>query len=290
MIQFKCKQCGKIFSAKRSANRKYCSIKCKNESLRNGIYKICVVCGKKFYIWKKYNEKCDAKFCSQKCRSSQKIEKVCPQCGKIFLVKPSQTSLVHCSRVCQIKASKEKCIRVCKICGKKFEVRYTKQKAKFCSRECLGKSRIKKEIHVVSICATCGKRFEHTIYDVGRYCSKKCYLNNSGISAVELRLKDPLILLGFEPQLEYKLGHMDYGHINKKIAVFVDGKFWHGRSDINWEHTPMALSIKRAIVRDKEQSNYLNNNGWTVLRYWDDDVNLNIDGCLNEITKYTNSR
>lgn len=267
MIQFKCKQCGKIFSAKPSANRKYCSVKCKNEGLRNGVYNTCVVCGKKFYTWKKYNEKYNPKFCSQKCRSSQKVEKTCPQCGKIFLVKPSQSSLIHCSQKCRIKTIKERCIRICGICGKKFEVRYSNQKAQFCSRECLGKSRIKKENHIISKCATCGKQFEHTIYDVGRYCSKKCYLNNSGISAVELMLKEPLINLGFEPQLKYALGHMDYGYEDKKIAVFVDGKFWHGRFDIKWEHTSMAPSIKRTIIRDKKQNIYLNNKGWKILRY-----------------------
>lgn len=328
-MKFECQQCGKVFKAKPSANRKYCSIqcagkgivenkkdkivsicevcgnkiyhvrsrkrkycsrKCKHESLRNGVYKTCIICGKKFYVWKRYNEKYDARFCSNKCKASQKVEKTCPQCGKTFLVKPSQTGLVHCSQECRSKTIRKQCIRICESCGKTFEVNYPSHEGKFCSHECSSRSRIKKEIHVVSTCVTCGKQFEHTIYDVGRYCSKKCYLNNCGVSGTELLLKKPLIVLGFEPQLKYALGHMDYGNAAKKVVVFVDGRFWHGKSDMKWEHTSMAPSIKRAIERDKEQNIYLNNNGWKVLRYWDDYVNSNTDECVDEITKCINSR
>jgi len=163
-------------------------------------------------------------------------------------------------------------------------------KRTFCSRVCVGKSRIKNEIHKTSICSTCGKEFTHTVYDVGRYCSKKCYLSNDGVSGVELMLKDPLLDVGFEHQLKYTLGYMDYGNERKKVAVFVDGVFWHGKNDGEWEHTKMAPSIKKAKVRDIEQTAYLESRGWVVLRYWDDYVRARIDECLSDILKVVHNR
>jgi len=49
-------------------------------------------------------------------------------------------------------------------------------------------------------------------------------------------------------------------------------------------------SIQKNIERDKEVNKYLGENGWTVLRFWQKDIEDNLDECINKIEYafYTN--
>ena len=58
-----------------------------------------------------------------------------------------------------------------------------------------------------------------------------------------------------------------------RIAVFVDGCYWHGCPD---HHTQPATNseywadrIARNIERDAETTAYLQQSGWNVLRFWE---------------------
>ncbi|MXZ52250.1 MAG: very short patch repair endonuclease [Acidimicrobiaceae bacterium] len=58
-----------------------------------------------------------------------------------------------------------------------------------------------------------------------------------------------------------------------RIAVFVDGCYWHGCPD---HHTQPATNaqywadkIARNVERDSETTAYLQQAGWTVLRFWE---------------------
>ncbi|WP_266346595.1 very short patch repair endonuclease [Mycobacteroides abscessus] len=61
----------------------------------------------------------------------------------------------------------------------------------------------------------------------------------------------------------------------QKIAVFVDGCFWHGcpdhktfpKNNAAW----WANKLARNIARDHETDTYLANLGWRVLRIWEHD-------------------
>jgi DNA mismatch endonuclease (patch repair protein) len=61
-----------------------------------------------------------------------------------------------------------------------------------------------------------------------------------------------------------------------RVAVFVDGCFWHGcpehgrRAEVKNEHY-WRPKIDGNIERDQCQSAALRNAGWTVLRYWEHD-------------------
>jgi DNA mismatch endonuclease (patch repair protein) len=67
---------------------------------------------------------------------------------------------------------------------------------------------------------------------------------------------------------------------NGKIAVFCDGDFWHGR---DWQRLRKALlrrhnaeywiaKIKRNRKRDREVTQNLLKNGWSVIRIWETDI------------------
>jgi DNA mismatch endonuclease, patch repair protein len=72
----------------------------------------------------------------------------------------------------------------------------------------------------------------------------------------------------------YKIyGKPDFVFPKRRLAVFVDGCFWHGHNCRNtkpqdnknyWEN-----KIKKNIERDISVSNILESKGWKVLRIWE---------------------
>jgi DNA mismatch endonuclease, patch repair protein len=60
-----------------------------------------------------------------------------------------------------------------------------------------------------------------------------------------------------------------------KVAVFVDGCFWHGCP----EHATMpkanaewwAQKLSRNVSRDRDTDSRLRDSGWTVVRFWEHD-------------------
>lgn len=84
-------------------------------------------------------------------------------------------------------------------------------------------------------------------------------------------------------------GHPDIAFIGKKVAIFVDGEFWHG---YDWEnrkkdfksHQDFWISkIERNIQRDREVNENLSSDGWTVLRFWGKDIKKNVKDCAEAI-------
>ncbi|WP_055716530.1 very short patch repair endonuclease [Streptomyces torulosus] len=58
-----------------------------------------------------------------------------------------------------------------------------------------------------------------------------------------------------------------------KIAIFMDGCFWHGcpkhathpKANAEW----WRRKLNKNIARDQETTEHLREAGWTVLRYWE---------------------
>ena len=47
--------------------------------------------------------------------------------------------------------------------------------------------------------------------------------------------------------------------------------------------TPTIIARIKNIIKDKEQNKELQENGWLVLRYWEHEINNNIEGVVDEI-------
>lgn len=69
-------------------------------------------------------------------------------------------------------------------------------------------------------------------------------------------------------------GNPDFANKSRKIAVFIDGCFWHG---CPWHYQyPQNNSdywipkIQRTMERDREVTEQLKSEGWTVIRLWGD--------------------
>jgi DNA mismatch endonuclease (patch repair protein) len=74
-----------------------------------------------------------------------------------------------------------------------------------------------------------------------------------------------------------------------RVAIFVDGEFWHGK---DWESKKHKIKsnrdywvqkIERNIARDNEVNRKLCSEGWTVLRYWGNEIHNDVDGCVQDI-------
>lgn len=74
-------------------------------------------------------------------------------------------------------------------------------------------------------------------------------------------------------RIESRLIRPDIVFTKRRIAVFVDGCFWHScpehgrRPSVNGEY--WSPKLQRNAERDREQTEALTTEGWTVLRFWE---------------------
>jgi DNA mismatch endonuclease (patch repair protein) len=67
-----------------------------------------------------------------------------------------------------------------------------------------------------------------------------------------------------------------------KLAVFVDGAFWHGHPSKYWEGRSGPYwdrKISGNIERDRRVDAQLANLGWKVLRLWDFEIAESVEAC-----------
>ena len=109
--------------------------------------------------------------------------------------------------------------------------------------------------------------------------------------ASEVLLAKGLWRRGYRYRLNYKglPGSPDIALYKFKIAIFVDGEFWHG---YDWENKKKKLSrnreywvekIEENIARDIRVDKELCHLGWTPVRFWSKEVNTDLEGCINDI-------
>lgn len=91
-------------------------------------------------------------------------------------------------------------------------------------------------------------------------------------------------------------GKPDIAFIGKKIAVFCDSEFWHG---YNWEERKKDFKshqefwipkIERNMERDSEVVSKLESEGWTVIRFWGNEIKKNTTQCADIIEKAVHSK
>lgn len=91
-------------------------------------------------------------------------------------------------------------------------------------------------------------------------------------------------------------GKPDFVWPQAKVAVFVDGCFWHGHNcgrnlrpitnEGYWDY-----KIQKNIARDKRVTRELRNKGWVVLRIWECRLEKDPERCLRRIdSKLRNER
>ena len=105
----------------------------------------------------------------------------------------------------------------------------------------------------------------------------------------ELLLRKALWHRGIRYRKNYKVcGYqVDIAITKYKIAVFCDGTFWHGKdgdgSQVATNTKFWQNKIKRNKERDLEATILLRDNGWVVLRFWDDETKKDLGKCVNKV-------
>lgn len=83
------------------------------------------------------------------------------------------------------------------------------------------------------------------------------------------------IYVNYEKQPKM-VGHPDFILCNENIAIFCDSSFWHGRPSkpqhFKRNRTFWENKIEENRKRDRRTNRLLRSQGWTVLRFWDDDI------------------
>jgi len=81
-------------------------------------------------------------------------------------------------------------------------------------------------------------------------------------------------------------GSPDVVFTREKIAIFIDGDFWHGYYFPQWEHKLKDFwkkKIKRNRQRDQKNFRKLRKMGWRVIRIWQHEIEYNLETCVIKI-------
>jgi len=111
---------------------------------------------------------------------------------------------------------------------------------------------------------------------------------------IELKMKAELdknqIKYEYQPKI---FGNPDF-FIAPNIVIFCDSSFWHGR---NWNKLKKQLSkkywydhIKRNRLRDRVVNDELRSRGYLVLRFWDTEIEKQMEKCIERIKNITLSQ
>ena len=111
----------------------------------------------------------------------------------------------------------------------------------------------------------------------------------------EMLLRKTLWHKGIRYRKNYRIlpGTPDIAITKYRIAIFVDGDFWHARGhekdpgeQIRTNQEFWSKKLKRNVERDREVNETLLEQGWIVLRYWESDILKNLNEIVSEIFEY----
>lgn len=111
----------------------------------------------------------------------------------------------------------------------------------------------------------------------------------------EMRLRKALWIAGLRYRLKNRLpGKPDIVFPSVKVAVFVDGCFWHGcpvHGRVPKSNQGFWLKkFTRNIARDIAAEAALAALGWRVLRFWEHEVEKDLVGCAFKVLKAVRDR
>ena len=111
---------------------------------------------------------------------------------------------------------------------------------------------------------------------------------------IDLRMKRILTDMGCRFRMYPKMyGSPDFVLQKSRIAIFCDGDFWHGYKYDEKKKLPKKFwreKIEGNIDRDRKVSRKLREEGWSVLRFWEHDIEKKQDMCVNKILRKIKQR
>ena len=111
---------------------------------------------------------------------------------------------------------------------------------------------------------------------------------------IDLKMNELLKQIGTKYEMYPKMfGNPDFVMKERKIAIFCDGDFWHG---YNYRKKGMPRQkfwrekIEKNMRRDLRVSKTLRKDGWSVLRFWEHDIEKRNEACIKRILKKMSER
>lgn len=109
---------------------------------------------------------------------------------------------------------------------------------------------------------------------------------------IDLKMKEMLSRYRYEmyPKM---FGSPDFILPRKRIVIFCDGDFWHGYKYFEKKRLAKKFwrdKIERNMRRDIAVSRKLRRDGWSVLRFWEHDIEKNPKKCMRKIRRKAESR
>jgi len=117
-------------------------------------------------------------------------------------------------------------------------------------------------------------------------------VRSSGNKSTEARLRAFLVrqgIRGWRLHPSGIKGKPDFVFEKERIAIFVDGAFWHGAP--GFTRFPKSRThywkpkIEKNKQRDKQVTNHLRRKGWAVMRFWDFQLRENPVSVVRAIKK-----
>lgn len=113
----------------------------------------------------------------------------------------------------------------------------------------------------------------------------------------ETKLAKGLWRKGVRYRKNYKSlpGSPDIAITKYKIAIFVDGEFWHG---YDWENRKRKLKrnreywiqkIEENMARDKRNDMLLKKKGWIPIHFWEKQILKDNEYCIEKVLLYIRS-
>jgi DNA mismatch endonuclease (patch repair protein) len=98
--------------------------------------------------------------------------------------------------------------------------------------------------------------------------------------------------LRFRKHVKKLPGKPDIAFPKLKVAVFIDGDFWHGYKFPLWKEKLTGfwrIKIRKNRERDKKNFTRLRRTGWKVIRIWQHQIKKDPDSCIVRIIKAVKS-
>ena len=106
---------------------------------------------------------------------------------------------------------------------------------------------------------------------------------------IDLKMKKILSGMKYKHEMYPKMyGSPDFIITRKRIAIFCDGDFWHGYKYHEKKKLPKKFwrdKIEGNMRRDRSVSRKLRREGWSVLRFWEHDIEKKPKTCERRITR-----
>ncbi|MGK7345039.1 MAG: very short patch repair endonuclease [Candidatus Nitrospinota bacterium M3_3B_026] len=124
------------------------------------------------------------------------------------------------------------------------------------------------------------------------YCMSRIKGKDTGL---EVRVRSALHRRGlrFRKHVKELPGKPDIVFSKARVAVFVDGDFWHGYRFPMWKNSLSHFWRKKIQTnRERDQRNFrlLRSRDWRVIRLWQHQVESDLESCIDAIAAAVSNR